>query len=192
MHYFILLIQHLYYRILHYFKPTQYFKKSNTTEENFIPYTHPNKKPAWVKKRVMYLKVHLPYEGCRKIASSFNQMYVDKEVSVSKSYVYRLLKEHGYEIVRIRKEMRNRVPYKQEKNQLWQLDLTTLDKQQIFGVLDSGTRALLVLKRLPTKSTVNILITLLEIIKLYGKPQCMRSDNERVFTSILMSDSTSV
>jgi len=66
------------------------------------------------------------------------------------------------------------------------LDLTTIDKQQIFGVVDSGTRALVRLKYLHTKSTINILITLLETIKLYGKPQSIRSDNEIIFTSRLM------
>ena len=53
-------------------------------------------------------------------------------------------------------------------------------------MLDSGTRALVALKHLHTKSTINILITLLETIKLYGKPQSIRSDNEIVFTSRLM------
>ena len=155
-------------------------------KDNYIPFTHPNKKPSWVKEKVMYLKVHLPHDGCRKIAVHFNSQYTHKDISVSKSYVYNVIKEHGYHIIRMRKEMRNKTPYKKDKNQLWHMDLTTIDKQQIFGVLDSGTRALVALKHLHTKSTINILITLLETIKLYGKPQSIRSDNEIVFTSRLM------
>ena len=164
-----------------------YFKKEVKQEEiNYIPFTHPNKKPSWVKEKIMYLKVHLPHDGCRKIAIHFNAQYTHANISVSKSYVYNVIKEHGYEILNLRKEMRNKLPYKKEKNQLWHMDLTTIDKQQIFGVIDSGTRVLVALKHLHTKSTINILITLLEIIKLYGKPQSIRSDNEIVFSSKLM------
>ena len=113
-------------------------------------------------------------------------MYTDTNISVSKSYVYRVLKENGYEILQMRKEMRGKLPYKKEKNQLWHMDLTTIDTQQIFGVVDSGTRALLALKQLATKSSLNILIAILETIRDYGKPQAIRSDNEIVFTSKLM------
>lgn len=174
--------------ILNYFKPTQYYKKEvkEETEENFVPYTHPNKKPSWVKDKVMYLKAHLPHDGCRKVAIHFNKIYADKNISVSKSYVYRVLKENGYEILQMRKEMRNRQPYKKEKNQLWHMDLTTIDKMQVFGVVDSGTRALVSLKHLQYKSTITLIRTLLDTIELYGKPKSIRSDNEIVFTSKLM------
>ncbi|HFD14575.1 MAG TPA: transposase [Epsilonproteobacteria bacterium] len=134
----------------------------------------------------MYLKVHLPYDGCRKIAIHFNKMYADKNISVSKSYVYRIFIAYGYEILQQRKEMRNKQPYKKDKNQLWHMDLTTIDKRQIFGVIDSGTRALLKLKHLQSKSTINLIRTLLDAIELYGKPKTIRSDNEKVFTSKLM------
>ncbi|MBA1421443.1 MAG: transposase [Epsilonproteobacteria bacterium] len=46
--------------------------------------------------------------------------------------------------------------------------------------------ALVTLKYLPTKSTINIIRVLLDAIELYGKPQAIRSDNEIVFTSKLM------
>lgn len=134
----------------------------------------------------MYLKVHLPHKGCRKIAIQFNKQYVHKNISISKSYVYRIFKEHGYEIVQQRKEMRNKKPYVMAKNIRWDMDLTTIDKMQILGVIDSGTRALLTLKHLPTKSTINILISLLEAVRDYGKPKSIKSDNEIVFTSKLM------
>ena len=150
--------------ILNYFKPTQYYKKEvkEETEENFVPYTHPNKKPSWVKDKVMYLKAHLPHDGCRKVAIHFNKIYADKNISVSKSYVYRVLKENGYEILQMRKEMRNRQPYKKEKNQLWHMDLTTIDKMQVFGVVDSGTRALVSLKHLQWVRGQVIMIMIME------------------------------
>ena len=182
-------LSYLYTLLKHSLRPYSYYKKQPkelVETEHFIPYTHPNQKPEWVKHRIMYLKVHLPEYGCRRIAMQFNQMYEDKEVSVSKSYVYRLLITHSYEILHMRKEMRNRHPYPKQKNQLWQLDLTTIEKRQILGVVDSGTRALLALKHLQTKSSIRILRVLLDIIECYGRPEAIRSDNELVFTSKLM------
>jgi hypothetical protein len=119
MHFLLLLLKHLWYQILTYFQKDTFYKQtSNETEDTFILYTHPNKKPSWVKDKVMYLKVHLPKDGCRKIAIAFNSQYAHKNISVSKSYVYRIFKEHGYEILQMRKEMRNKLPYKKVKNQM--------------------------------------------------------------------------
>jgi hypothetical protein len=185
LYYIFLIIQHIYYRIFDYFKPSKYYKQKEI-EDIFVPYTHPNKKPSWVKEKVMYLKMHQINYGCRKISIDFNRQYAHKNVSVSKSYVYRVIKENAYTILQMRKEMRYKLPYKKSKNKMWHMDLTTIDKMQIFGVVDSGTRALLALKHLPTKSTINILIALLETIRDYGKPKSIKSDNEVVFTSKLM------
>ncbi len=44
------------------------------------------RKPDWVTKEVLRLKVYLPHYGCRKIADSFNRRHFDT-VSASKSYV---------------------------------------------------------------------------------------------------------
>ena len=189
LHFFYHFFSCLYTLLKHYLRPHSYYKKQPkeiAETEQYVPFTHPNKKPEWVKDRVMYLKVHLPHFGCRKIAMQFNQMYAEQNISVSKSYVYRVQKEYAYEIVLMRKEMRNRLPYAKEKNQLWHMDLTTIDKRQILGMMDSGTRALLGLKHLKTKSTLRILRVLLDTIELYGRPTSIRSDNEAVFTSKLM------
>ena len=187
MFHLLVLFKHLWYRLFSYFQEdTFYHKKTKETEEIFVPYTHPNKKPAWVKEKVIYLKVHLPDDGCRKIAIHFNNMYADKNISVSKSYVYRIFIAYGYEILQQRKKMRNKQPYKKKKNKLWHMDLTTIDKRQIFGVLDAGSRTLLTLKHLQSKSTITLIRTLLDAIELYGKPKAIRSDNEKVFTSKLM------
>ena len=50
------------------------------------------------------------------------------------------MKENNYEILLQRKEMRNRVLYKKSKNQMCHMDLTTIDKMQLFEVLDAGVR----------------------------------------------------
>ena len=187
MFHLLALLKHLWHHLFRYFqKDSPHHQKAKETGEICVPFTHPNKKPAWVKEKVVYLKVHLPHEGCRKVAVHFNNIYADSGISVSKSYVYRVLRDHGYEILQMRKEMRNRLPYKKEKNQLWHMDLTTIDKRQLLGVVDSGTRALLILKHLQNKSTIILIRALLDAIELYGKPKAIRSDNEIVFTSRLM------
>ena len=189
LNYMLLLMWLLYYKLLDYLTPTRYYKSTATTEDteqSFVPYSNPHKKPSWVKEKVMYLKMHLPDDGCRKIAMHFNRLYAHKEISVSKSYVYRVFKENAYEIVRMRKEMRNKKPYKKERNQMWHMDLATIDKKQILGIIDAGTRALVALKHLPSKSTISIIRALLDTIEEYGKPKSIRSDNEIVFTSKLM------
>ncbi|MCP4294779.1 MAG: hypothetical protein GY786_04155 [Proteobacteria bacterium] len=48
------------------------------------------RKPDWVAKEVIRLRVYLPHYGCRKIADSFNRRHFGRE-SVSKSYVADLL-----------------------------------------------------------------------------------------------------
>lgn len=190
MHSLVTLLKYLWYRLFSYFKPQTFYKQkpkeTEETEEIFVSYSHPNKKPEWVKEKVMYLKVHLPKDGCRKIAVQFNRQYAHTDISISKSYVYRILIEHGYEILQMRKEMKNAAPKPLSKNVRWDMDLTTIDKMQIFGVIDSGTRALLTLKHLPTKSTMNIIRALFDVIEIYGKPKSIKSDNEIVFTSKLM------
>lgn len=187
MCYLFLLLQQIYYRLKNYFKPTKYYKQNNkNAEEIFIPYTNPNKKPKWVKEKVIYLKVHLPNDGCRKVAVAFNRIYAHKKITVSKSYVYSVIKANGYKIIKRRRELKHNIPKQLPKNIQWSMDLTTINKQQIFGVVDSGSRALLTLKHLPTKSTINIIRTLIDTIELYGKPKIIKSDNEIVFTSKLI------
>jgi transposase InsO family protein len=52
-------------------------------------------------------------------------------------------------------------------------------------MIDSGTRACLQLQNIPTKASIVLLRCLLDTIERYGKPKCIRTDNERVFTSAL-------
>ena len=191
MLYFIFLFQYILQKIKQLFRPKKYYqpkaKKDKEKIEIFIPYTTHNKKPSWVKDEVIYLKVHLTKSGCRKIAQTFNRKYAHKNITVSKSYVYNVVKANSYEIIQERKELKNRVPRKIDNNRIWSIDLTTIKKQQVLGVIDNGSRALLKLQHLKTKSTINIIRAILNAIELYGKPKIIRSDNEIVFTSKLMS-----
>lgn len=152
----------------------------------FIPYSQNHAKPEWVKYKVLTLKAYLPHQGCRKIANHFNRQYAHQNISVSKSYVYRVIKENNLKILHLRKKLKHHIPKSLPKNLIWSIDLTTIHKQQIFGIIDSGTRTLLTLKHLPTKSTINIIRAILDIIETYNKPKILKSDNEKVFTSKLM------
>jgi transposase InsO family protein len=71
------------------------------------------------------------------------------------------------------------------KNIIWSMDLTMIDRQQVFGVIDSGTRGLVFLEKLKDKSSLSILKALITSIEKFGKPKSLRSDNEIVFTSKL-------
>jgi len=191
MLYFIFLLQYLFQKLKQLFKSKSYYKqkskKVKLEELTFIPYNNYNRKPSWVQDEIIYLKVYLPKYGCRKIAQTFNRKFAHTKVTISKSYVYNIVKVKSYEIIQQRKELKNRVPRKIDNNRIWSIDLTTIKEQQVLGVIDGGSRALLKLQYLKTKSTINIIRAILNTIELYGKPKIIRSDNERVFTSKLMN-----
>lgn len=190
--YFYLFIKYLlYFCILSFQKQKFYNLKYLKQNEKFIPYTLNNrKKPNWVKQKIIYLKALLPNYGCRKIATIFNKHYYDKNISVSKSYVYYIIRENQYKIVQKRRYIKNKRPKDLPKNFLWQIDLTNItdcskNRNQVFGIIDSGSRAIIYLQRLKNKSTITILKAIFYSIEQYGKPKIIKSDNEIVFKSKL-------
>jgi putative transposase len=144
-------------------------------------------KPFWVEKEVLRLKALMPDAGCRTIAAVFNRLHAKRGMTVSKSWVAKVLKKNADNIREIRREIRKRKPRKQPKNIVWALDLTTMSAagKLIFGIIDHGTRACLALRELPLNSSIAILRLLLDAIELYGKPKVLRSDNGPTFTSRL-------
>lgn len=186
---------HTFQYLYHYFivlfsKPKLYKQKSKVKDtSDFIPYNNSTrKKPLWVKNKVIYLKVLLPDYGCRKIAYIFNKQYHNKNISISKSYVYYVIKENQYEILQQRNKLKNKVPRTLPNNFQWQIDLTNIsdiykNRNNILGIMDSGSRAILFLERLKDKSTITILKAIIFSIESYGKPKIIKSDNEIVFTS---------
>ena len=116
MLYFIFLLHYLFQKLKQLFKPKNYYKSKKRNNQTFIPFRSHNKKPSWVKDELIYLKVHLPKYGCRKIAKTFNRKFVHTEVTVSKSYLYNILKANNYEIIKQRKKLKNRVPKPMSKN----------------------------------------------------------------------------
>jgi putative transposase len=87
-------------------------------------------KPHWVVDEVIRLKAHMPHDGCRKIASTFNRMHKRPE-SVSKSFVSKVIRNHQYAIRVKRHLIRNSLPYPCAPNAVWGIDLT--GKNDVFG-----------------------------------------------------------
>ncbi len=146
-----------------------------------------NKKPAWVSAAVIRLKVRMPHEGCRKIAATFNVLYIEKGETVGKTYVAETIKAHAAEILLERRKLKNRLHRQRPRNLTWGMDLTFLSKdhEPALGILDHGTRALLCLRSLHDRTTIGILRVVLDVIAKFGRPRFLRTDNEGVFRSPL-------
>jgi len=133
----------------------------------------------------------MTHDGCRKIADTFNRLHGhEKKMTVGKTFVADVLRRHQHEILELRRKFKHRVPKLSARNVIWQVDLTgkaTADEKQnnILGVIDFGSRALLTLSALPRKTSVRILIALLEGIERYGAPKVISTDNEATFNSAL-------
>lgn len=146
------------------------------------------RKPAWVVDELVRFKALTPKAGCRSIADCFNRRFAAKQqMTVSKSYVAYTLRQQRYAIAEARRCIRRRRATAGPANHTWALDLT--GKQDIYGkqhailgLVDHGTRRLLALTAVPNKSAWTLLGYLFLAIGRYGKPQALRSDNERVFT----------
>lgn len=100
------------------------------------------KKPQWVVDKVLYLMA-ISNSSYGKVGQLFNQLHGDQE-TVSKTFVYNKVKQHQYEMLRIKREIKRKPPRSIPVNQTWGLDLTTVtvDKQSklILGVIDHGSR----------------------------------------------------
>jgi putative transposase len=194
-----------FYRLLYWFtqlffrntRRKTFFKKvrcNNSHPENAKPNntkTRNQKKPEWVTQEIIRLKALMPYIGCRKIADMFNRLHEHKHaMTLCKSTAYSIIIQHKHAIYLLRKQLKQQTPKTFPKNTVWSIDLTTItdDKKQqhiVFGVIDNGTRACLLLKNLVNKSSIALLRNLLNIVEAYGKPQKIRMDNEAVFKSTL-------
>lgn len=165
-------------------------RKVNPTGKSFYRF---HKKPDWVPKEVIRMKALMPEVGCRKLADSFNRRFAQsKQITVGKTYVGNVIRDHQQEIQVLRNNIKHRKPRPLPMNLIWGIDLTGKSDTQnklhhIFGILDHGSRATLVLTGLKNKASITLLRHLLDAIELYGKPKMIRSDNERCFTSKLFS-----
>jgi transposase InsO family protein len=133
----------------------------------------------------------MSHEGCRSIAKAFNALNQQKGESVGKTYVANTIKKHQLQIRLLRGELKNRPRRQGPRNLTWGMDLTFIarDKRSepVLGILDHGTRALLVLGELRDRSTIGILRVLLDVIEKFGRPRFLRTDNDGVFASPFFS-----
>ncbi len=163
------------------------YRRITATPATF-PRTPP--KPAWVRKEVIRLKALMPEAGCRAIADSFNRRFAAKRrMTVGKTFVAELVRQHRYEIDVVRRQIKNARPKPVPGNLVWGLDLTgktTLDGRTrlVLGILEHASRAALGLEALETKSSWTLIVKLAEAIHRYGKPRAVRTDNEAVFASL--------
>ena len=109
-------------------------------------------------------------------------------MTVGKTFVAELVRQHRYQIDIVRKDIKRAKPRAVPKNLVWALDLSgkaTLDARTriVLGILEHASRAALWLEALETKSSWILISKLLAAIRRYGKPQAVRTDNEAVFVS---------
>ena len=148
-----------------------------------------NKKPDWVVEKIIYFKAMMPKVSGYKIADIFNRQFLHLE-TVSKTYVYNIIRKYNYAILLERKKIKTRKPYPIAVNKTWGIDLTgkhdaNKKNQHIFGIVDHGSRFNIVLKYLKDKSSKRLLFEIYKAVKKYGKPEIIRTDNDIVFRSKL-------
>lgn len=147
------------------------------------------KKPAWVGRAVVRLKAVMPHAGCRQISLTFNARHGHKGESVGKSYVATVIKRRALAILNLRKKLKNRSTRQGTRNLTWAADLTFLPEksQPVLGILDHGTRPILYLAELWTRSTIAVLRVLLDLFERFGRPRFFRTDNESIFSSPILT-----
>jgi len=147
------------------------------------------KKPEWVGRDVVRLKALMPRAGCRQVSLAFNARHSHKGESVGKTYVATLIKSRALAILNLRKKLKNRVTRQGPRNLTWAADLTFLPEksQPVLGILDHGTRPILHLAELRTRSTIAILRVLLDLFERFGRPKFFRTDNESIFSSPILT-----
>ena len=110
-------------------------------------------------------------------------------MSVSKSYVARLLIAHAHALVKLRRKLnRQRPPEATPRNTEWGMDLTKVRAKDrvprlLLGLIDYGSRACLALHELAHKRSRTIWLALLRLFNTYGIPKRLRVDNEASFNS---------
>lgn len=145
------------------------------------------RKPAWVLRQLVLLQAHLPNAGCRLIALTFNRVFAHREVSVSKSYVHRVLRQNAHAVAEARKAIRGASPKPLAINHCRGLDMTgSCDElgqlHTVLGIVDHGSRLAVRLARLSNKCSWTLLGHLCLTIAQFGKPRFVRTDNESCFT----------
>ena len=148
-----------------------------------------NRKSPEIIRRIIRLAALSPEDGCRKIADTFNRLHAARYgVTVGKTFVAEVLRDHAYAIEDERRHIRRRQATVGPRNVTWAIDLTGKGDEAgtchaILGLIDHGTRRLLTLQGLLRFCSWTLLGHLCFAIARYGKPKIFRTDNASVFTS---------
>lgn len=152
-----------------------------------------HRKPEWVTTEVLRLKVLMGPKGCRRIADTFNRLHAAKSAcTVGKTFVAECLNANQYSLACLRKEMRNQLPCAVPVNAVWAIDLTfytdaSRRQHAALGIIDHGSRLVTCLHTLVNKRSWTLLGYLCLAIGRHGKPRCIRTDNEIIFTSFVFT-----
>jgi putative transposase len=155
-------------------------------------YPRCQRKPAWVVSEILRMKAHCPELGLRKLEDAFNRRFaVQRGMTICKSTIANILRRHHAELLRLRRDIKHRVPRPMPRNRIWGLDLTgntdvSGHPRMILGLLDHGSRACLQLSALADKSSLGILRELIDAFRRFGIPKVVRTDNEACFTSLTL------
>jgi putative transposase len=154
---------------------------------------HPLAKPEWVKSAVLQLAHDLPPRtGCRTLANSFNLAHLTSNQSVSKTWVYNLLKARAAALALARRKSGHRCCFGglgAQIQRIWGIDLTGLPHESgetvdVWGILDHGSRTALQVEPLAKFNSLILLGKLLIAFGEYGIPKAIRSDNASVFKTM--------
>lgn len=147
-------------------------------------------KPLWVRHEVLQLAAIDAHAGCRRLADIFNRRHAGDGMTIGKSFVATLLRQHASEVLCRRRDLRRRRYAPGHRNHVWGVDGTGKTDEAgqlhfLLGIVDHGTRRCLGLDALKDKASITILRSLLDAIERFGVPKALRTDNEAIFTSRL-------
>lgn len=166
-----------------------YYRSKRIASIDKHNHRYSTQKPEWLKREIIRLKALMPQAGCRTIAYICNRRFTaSRKVTVGKTYVHETLQRHAYEVQILRRNLKQEKPKSVPRNLIWGIDLTGKtdthkNLHAIFGIIDHGSRTLLYLQALHDKTSHTLLACIGDVIRTYGKPKLIRTDNEVVFTS---------
>lgn len=150
------------------------------------PCGFPARKPEWVRRVVLKLHERLPHLSHRKLADTFNLYYfASTGMSVGRTWVRDLIKQHAYEALHRQRELKHRVPAPEPCNRMWGIDTTCVTDARgvqhvVLGIVDHGSRLNIALRYMKRFNTWTLLGALFLAFGEYGVPRMLRLDNHPV------------
>ena len=139
------------------------------------------------------MRLYIKEGSYRTARDAFNRLYAHTTITVCLTTVHTWVLKYHSEMEAIRKETRNHFPEYARANLRWSLDATgkvdALGVQHfILGIVDYGSRLNLLLVRMPQETALAILEKISLMVKKFGKPRFIRTDNAPVFHSVAFKE----